>query len=86
MLSTRFTGSSTSMIVVSMRSAASTAVSAPGRPKCSATNAVGASSSTSQSGVQQLAHRRPAAVEEDPRVRLDGVRRAATPASGGYQS
>ena len=31
MLSTRLTGSSTSMIVVSLRSAASTAVSAPGR-------------------------------------------------------
>ena len=37
MLSTRFTGSSTSMTVVSWRSAASSAVSAPGRPKPSAT-------------------------------------------------
>jgi hypothetical protein len=43
MLSTRFTGSSTSMIVVSLRSAASTAVSAPARRNWSAMKCVGAS-------------------------------------------
>ncbi len=38
MLSTRFTGSSTSMTWVSSRSAASIGVSAPGRAKCRSTN------------------------------------------------
>src|SRR5215217_3640222 len=84
MLSTRFTGSSTSMIVVSLRSAASTAVSAPGRPNCDAMNSVGASEESSQSGSSKDAiagqRRSKNAVEYSSTASSRG-----TPASGGYQ-
>ncbi|GAB2610042.1 hypothetical protein GCM10009696_14540 [Kocuria himachalensis] len=57
MLSTRFTGSSTSITVESVRRAASTAVSAPGRPKWRSMNAVGASWVAIHSGERTFASR-----------------------------
>src|SRR3954452_1257249 len=84
MLSTRFTGSSTSMTVVSLRSAASTAVSAPGRPNCAAMNSVGASDDSSQSGSSSAAmsgQRRSKNTFEYSSTASD----RGTDASGGYQ-
>src|SRR5215203_2207654 len=72
MLSTRLTGSSTSMTVVSLRSAASTAVSAPGCAKRSVEGGGGVVIKE-PSVIEQLAHGPPAAVEEYRRVLLDGV-------------
>ena len=48
MLSTRLTGSSTNITVVSLRKAASTAVCAPGLENSLVTNSVGTSSSVIQ--------------------------------------
>ncbi len=50
MLSTRFTGSSTSMMVLSSRSALSTGSVAPAIAKCASTKARASSVSTRQSG------------------------------------
>ena len=50
MLSTRFTGSSTSITVLSSRSALSTGSVAPGRAKCASTKARLSSRSHSHSG------------------------------------
>ena len=85
MLSTRLTGSSTSITVVSLRSAASTAVSAPGRPNWSAMNWVGASWSTSQSGSSSelIAGQRRS---KNTSAYASTAWSRGTAASGGYQS
>ena len=86
MLSTRLTGSSTSMTVVSLRSAASTAVAAPGRLNCSVMNAVGMSCSAIHRSWSSSPEGVEAAIEEHRGVGVDALRSGRTAASGGYQS
>ena len=85
MLSTRLTGSSTSITSVSRRSAASTAVSAPGADMCCGDEFVRGVCGQVPLGVEHLGHLGVGAVEERPGVGGDGLGRRPTPASGGYQ-
>ena len=88
MLSTRFTGSSTSMIVVSMRSAASTAVVGARAREVLARRTRGwRRRSISHSGLQQPGQIARAAGRRRPRVGVDGVAsRARRPAAGTSRS
>ena len=84
MLSTRLTGSSTSMISLSSRRAASTAVSAPGADMCARTNArLGSSASAYRSETTPAMSAWSRSKNRCAYVAIAASR--SSPSSGGYQ-